>query len=141
MLGIFRKTKAKKFRTDRLRHVFADTDPRSLARLRQEAELAVHERPRDPMAHTALACALVASIRAGVTDDLDEDATLAEAAASQALHLAPRNPDVMALCAPALAFRDAASAEDLIRAAGKSLRKLPQSLHLAAREGAVRPGT
>jgi len=139
MLGLFKRTKSKKFRIDRLYHVFSDKDPKSLDRLRREAELAVHERPRDPIAHTALACALVAAIRAGLTDDLDEDATLAEAAAAQALHLAPGNGAVMALCAPALAFRDASAAADLIESAGKFRAKLPASLHLAAVEGAVRP--
>lgn len=139
MWGVFKRNRAKRFLAGRLRDVFSDGDPKSLARLRRDAELAVHERPRDPLAHAALACALVAAVRAGLTDDLDEDAALAEAAAVQALHLAPRDPSIMVLCAPALAFRDGEAAADLIKAASKSLNRLPPSLHLAAVEGAVRP--
>lgn len=121
-------------------HWFAKTDPDELAELRTGAEAAQRRRPKDSAAHAAVAAALIASVRAGVTDDLDEDAVQAIAAAEQALALAPRDPFVKAIAAPALVYDDPERALDLLAAARLKLgSRLPFALARAAEEGPRRP--
>jgi len=111
-----------------------------LGTLRQSADIARHTQPRNAKAHAAFAAASIAAVRAGFTDDLDEDVSVARAAAETALGLAPKEPLVMALSAPALAALDPDRAKSLLADARRKLGgRIPASLLKAAEEGARRP--
>jgi hypothetical protein len=111
-----------------------------LGALRHSADIARHLQPKNASAHAAFAAASIAAVRAGYTDDLDEDVSAARSAAMLALGLAPKEPLIMALSAPALAGDDPSRAEALMTAARRKLgKKLPASLIKAAEEGARRP--
>ena len=119
---------------------FGEDEPDRLAAMRITAEKARRKRPRDPWAHAAFATALVAGVRAGLTDDLHEDALAALEAAETALALAPADPHIMALAAPALAQDDPPRAAELYAQAKRKLgSRLPDQLSRAAKEGARRP--
>jgi hypothetical protein len=119
---------------------FAEERPERLSAMRLSAERARRKRPKDPWAHAAFAAALIAGIRAGLTDDLHEDALAALEAADRALRLAPADPFIKALAAPALVRADPARAADLFTEARRKLgRRLPETLVRAAEEGARRP--
>ena len=111
-----------------------------LGTLRQSTDIARHTQPRNAKAHAAFAAASIAAVRAGFTDDLDEDVSVARAAAETALGLAPKEPLVMALSAPALADLDPDRAKSLLADAQRELGgRIPASLLKAAEEGAKRP--
>jgi hypothetical protein len=119
---------------------FGEERPERLAAMRVTAEKARRKRPKDPWAHAAFATALIAGVRAGLTDDLHEDALAALEAAERALALAPADPHIMALAAPALAQDDPPRAAELFAAAKRKLgNRLSEELGRAAREGARRP--
>lgn len=119
---------------------FAEEQPDRLAAMRAVAEKARRKRPRDAWAHAAFATALLAGVRAGHTDDLHEDALDALDAAEKALALAPADPYIMALAAPALAKDDPLRAAELFAQARRKLgARLPETLARAATEGARRP--
>lgn len=119
---------------------FGEARPELLDAMRERAGRARRRKPKDAWAHAAFASALIASVRAGLTDDLHEDAIAAHEAAEKALALAPKNPSIMALAAPALALEDPQRAATLIQQAKRKLgRRIPAALAKAAEEGARRP--
>jgi len=119
---------------------FAEERPEKLTAMRLAAEKARRKRPKDPWAHAAFATALVAGVRAGHTDDLHEDALAALESAETALTLAPADPYIMALAAPALVRDDPPRAAELFAKARRKLgARLPETLAQAAAEGARRP--
>lgn len=119
---------------------FSEQRADRLTAMRVTAEKARRKRPRDAWAHAAFATALVAGVRAGLTDDLHEDALAALEAAERALTLAPSDPYIMALAAPALVRDDPPRAAELFAKARRKLgSRLPDTLAKAAQEGARRP--
>jgi hypothetical protein len=119
---------------------FAEERPEKLTAMRLAADKARRKRPKDAWAHAAFATALVAGVRAGHTDDLHEDALAALQSAETALTLAPADPYIMALAAPALVRDDPPRAAELFAKARRKLgTRLPDTLVRAAVEGARRP--
>lgn len=113
--------------------------PADIHRQRARAEAAIAAHPHDPLAHIALATALIAAVRSGVTDDRDEDAALAIHAARRALALKPREPMVRALAAVAIAHENEVEARGLVETINRrELQAVPRLVE-ALQDGLRRP--
>jgi hypothetical protein len=111
-----------------------------LGAVRYSMDIARHIQPRNAKAHVAFAAASIAAARAGFCDEPGDDVALARQAAETALTLAPDDPLIMALCAPAIAGENPARAQALFKKAHAKLgKRVPLALAKAASEGVLLP--
>jgi hypothetical protein len=119
-------------------HWFDGMNRDELGAVRYSMDIARHIQPRNAKAHAAFAAASIAAARAGLCEDLSDDVALACRAAETALELAPDDPMIMALSAPALVDENPVRAQALFKMAHAKLgKRVPRALAKAASEGVL----